>query len=273
MKHASLLVYCLASFALVGCIAGGSKGTLTATWSLKNIDGSPASCISGYETMKVSAYYWNADFDAPDPGSVPFVGLFDCAAGTGTVEVPIDGAIDSATLNGKYDVRWDETDSTGETSVATDMQSQVDRSVSVDLSRGAGSAAVTMYQDGGYGWFAWNLFGTTAKDYLSSCAGAGVDKIDIVLTEVTTMAVTHVSFPCSTSDNNATGAIGVPVDGLANVGAGIAPMLAGDYTYSATAYAGTTVVGMSTIDEDTQVKVRNHIGIDAAGTSIDLTNR
>ena len=112
--------------ALVGCIGSGSStGTVTATWSLKNINGSPAACASGFDTMKVSAFAWSADFDAVEPGVEPVVGLFDCAAGSGTLEVPVDGSIGSVKLNGKFDIQFDETDSTGGTSIATDMQSQL----------------------------------------------------------------------------------------------------------------------------------------------------
>ena len=269
-----LLAPFASAVALVGCTAaGGGTGTLTATWSLKNVDGSPAACASGFDTMKVSAFAWNADFDAVDPGVTPVVGLFDCAAGSGTMELPLDGTIDTTPLNGKFDIQFDETDSTGGTSVATDLQSQVDRSMSVDASGGSASAPVTMYQDGGYAWLDWSLFGMTAQDYLDSCAGAGVDHIDIALTETTSMAVTHLSFPCSTTDGTVTGAVGLPLDGLDVVGAGIAPMLAGNYTYIATAYAGATVVGTQDAVEDTSVEAPNKISILASSASITLSNR
>src|SRR5512140_2854867 len=127
MKQASSILHRLAPFAcaaaLAGCSLSGSKGTLTATWSLKNINGSPAACTSGFDTMRVSAFAWNADFDAVEPGVTPIVGLFDCAAGSGTLELPLDGMIDSVTLNGKFDIEFDQTDSTGGTAIATDMQS------------------------------------------------------------------------------------------------------------------------------------------------------
>jgi hypothetical protein len=271
MKQASIPFAC--AVVLVGCTAGGGKGTLTATWSLKNIDGSPAACMSGFDTMKVSALAWDASLDSVEPGVTPVVGLFDCAAGSGTLELPLDGVIDLATLNGKFDIQFDETDSTGDTSVATDMQSQIDRSSSIDASGGSASVAVTMYQDGGYAWLDWTLFGTSAQDYLDSCAGAGVDKIDVALTEITTMAVTQLSFPCATSDGSVTGAVGLPLDGQDVVGAGIAPVLAGDYNYTATAYAGATVVGTQEDVEDITVAPRNKIGIFADSAAITLTNR
>ncbi len=268
MKHAFLLLV------LSGCPTSGGTGTLTATWSLKNSDGSPGACASGYDTMKISANAWDKSFEAPDPGGTPFVGLFDCAAGTGTLELPLDGTVDDTTeIYGKYDVQWSETDSTGGTTVAVDLQSQLYRSVSVDVSGGSASATATMYQDGGYGWFDWNLYGSQVMDHLDSCAGAGVDTIDVELTEQTTMVVSHLSFPCSNSTYTADGAMGVEVDDLYALGAGIAPLPAGDYDYVMRAYAGTTVVGEQNGVEDLTVEKNNHIGISAYGASIVLTNR
>jgi hypothetical protein len=145
--------------------------------------------------------------------------------------------------------------------------------MSIDASSGAASTTVTMYQDGGYAWIDWTLYGMTAQTYLDSCAGAGVDKIDVAFTEMTTMAVTHLSFPCSTTDGNVTGAVGLPLDGLAVVGAGIAPMLAGNYTFTAKAYAGSTVVGTQDFDGDTTIAARNKISISATSAPITLSNR
>jgi hypothetical protein len=265
--------YLLLCTALAACTSSsGSTGTLTATWSLKTVDGSAATCMAGYDTLKISAFFHNADFGSSDPGTEPVVGLFPCDAGTGTLELQIDGAIDDEPLDGMYDVQWDETDSTGGTSVATDLQAQLDRAVAVDLSGGAATASVTMYQDGGYGWFDWRLFGMSGMDYLDSCEGAGVDKVDIAVTDTTTSTTTHVLFPCGTSDDTATGAAGVAFDGIHVVGAGIAPLAAGDYTYVATAYAGASIVGTSDA-EDTSISPRNHITIFADSADITLTNR
>ncbi|GEM_PF-5944256 len=263
----------LAPFLVVGCTTSGGTGTLTATWSLQNVDRSPAACMSGYETMLVSAAAWDKNLEVPDPGGIPFIGMFDCAAGMGTLELPLDGTRDTTEIFGKYDIRWDETDAGGGTAVATDMQSKLGRSTTVDLGGGARSTAVTMYQDGGWGWFEWSLYGMNAQTYLDSCAGAGVDKVEITLTEMTTMAVTHLSFPCSTSDDTAAGATGIPVNDLYALGAGIAPVEAGFYTYVATAYAGTTVVGTTDGDHTTGIEALNKISFDPNIVEITLTTR
>lgn len=258
----------------IDAATGGHTGTLTASWSIKNVDGTPATCFAGYPKMLVSGVPWTTEFDGPEPGAAPASGLFDCTAGSGTLQLPIDGTFGSDFhYNGKWDITFQQTDSVGQTVVATDVQSQVDRPVTVDLSGGSASTATTFYQDGGYLWFEWILFGTTAQDYLGSCAGAGVDKIEIVLTEHTSGVVNHVTFPCDIPSGKISGADGVDVEGIHSVGGGIAPIAAGDWDYVATAYAGATAVGTSSEGEDTVIDPKNHIAIFADLADITLTNR
>jgi hypothetical protein len=256
-----------------GSGSAAQVGTLTAKWSVQNIDGSPASCESGFETMKVSANPWDANEGGADPGATPIVGMFDCAAGSGTMQLQIDGNLGDALLNGKYDVTWEETDSTGNTTVATDVQSELDYETTVDLSSGAATGSVTIYQDGGYAWIGWILYGMTSTEYLDSCAGAGVDMIGLDLTETTSSAVTHLMFPCGTSDNTTTGVVGLPVAELDQVGGGVAPVLAGYYSIVATAYANGQAVGTSDGDDTITVTAPNVIQIVPALPIITLTNR
>ncbi|HEY1814734.1 MAG TPA: hypothetical protein VGG74_20445 [Kofleriaceae bacterium] len=248
-------------------------GTFTAAWSVQNVDGSPATCESGFDTMKVSANPWDDNLGGPDPSATPIVGMFDCVAGSGTMQLQIDGMLGDAALNGKYDITWEETDSTGNTTVATDVQSELDYETTVDLSSGAATSSVTMYQDGGYAWIGWALYGMTSTQFLDSCAGAGVDMIGLELTEMTSNAVTNLMFPCGTSDNTTSGVVGQPVDELDQVGGGVAPVLAGFYTIVATAYASGQAVGTSDGHDDINVTAPNVIQVGPELSIITLTNR
>ena len=271
---------------LAACGGGGSSaptpdagdqittGTLTATWATKNVDGTPAACLPGYPTMKVTGVYWTKEFNNPEDSGMHTIGLFDCAAGTGTLPLQISGPVDGGlTANGKWDIRFEETDTQGETIVMTDLQSQLFRPVTVDLSGGTGTASTTFYVDGGYLWFNWALFGKTANDYLGSCAGAGVDKIDLELTNHDTQVVKHVMFPCDRSDGLTTGANNIEITEKNALGSGITPFPVGEWDYIATAYAGATVVGASVAGESTFVDPKNHITISADEAEILLTNR
>jgi len=250
------------------------QGTLTATWATKNVDGSPASCFSGYPKMKVTGLYWATEFDQPETGGTPISALFDCAAGTGTMQLPIDGpADDGVTYNGKWDITFEQTTSTGDNVIATDLQSQLGRPTTVDLRGGSGSIATTFYQDGGYVWFDWLLYGPTGGDYIATCAGADVDKIDFALTLHDTTETTHITFPCDRPDGLTSGANDVEIEGPHSVGGGIAPIKAGEWDYVATAYMGSTVVGTSAAGEDTIIDPKNHITIFAELADITLTNR
>ncbi|HEY1548878.1 MAG TPA: hypothetical protein VGG28_13705 [Kofleriaceae bacterium] len=260
-----------------GADAGTSAphmATFTPAWTLQNIDGSPASCKSGYDTMTISANPWDANLGQADPGGTPIVAMFDCAAGSGAMQLQIDGMLGTAMLNGKYDITWQETDSTGATIVATDVQSALDYATTVDLSGGNATATVTMYQDGGYAWIGWLLFGTMSGQYLDSCEGAGVDMIGLDLTDETSQAVTHLMFPCDTSDGIASGVTGQPaITSLSEVGSGIAAVLAGSFSIVATAYSGGQTVGASDGDDDTTIAAPNGVNIIPELPSINLTNR
>lgn len=249
------------------------KATLTANWAIKNADGTPGTCFSGYPSMKLTAIYWTTEYNAPEGPDAATTKLFDCAAGSGTIELPID-AVDGYGYhqNGKWDITLEQTDMTGGTVVATDLQSQLDEPVTVDLNSGAGSMSTTFYQDGGYVWLAWLLYGPTAGDYLHTCAAAGVDKIEFTLTEHFSGVVKHLSFPCDRPDGLASGADGVEIESPTAVGAGIAPFPAGQWDFTATAYTGTTAVGTSDEGEDVIVGTKNDISILATSADITLTN-
>ena len=239
---------------LAACNANGGGGTLTVTWALENPDGSPAGCQPGYDKMRVTTDGFDeAGVEEAEPSSV----IFDCAAGMGVIDLSGDDT--------KYGVTWEETDSTGGTVFLTDQISSTELLPTMaDLSSGVGTASITMYPTGGWAWLEWGLFGTQAQDYLDSCAGAGVDKVALELDDGTNPPVTFMA----TCDAVPTS---LSLDTIHGVGAITEPVLPGDYTITATAFAGGQVVGTGTAD--TSIDAPNRIDFTPDAVEIELTSR
>lgn len=270
MKHRGASLFLIGiGLSLSACGGGGSSGgagTINVAWSLKNVDGSAAACAPGYEKMKVTATGYFASSDGTDhDSSNETSALFDCAAGAGTFDVP--GMED---YDGRYDLRWEETNSTGDTVYMRDEQSFTGYSVVADVSKPDATEAVTMYPDGGYFWTEWTLYGNVVMNYIDSCAGAAVDRIEVTFTDDTTMAVTTRNYTCDGENNRR----GVPLRDLYSVGGAIDPMKAGYYHVGAKAFSGTTEVGMVSSDTNTvTIEDRNKISILDTNLGLDLTTR
>lgn len=242
---------------LSACNAAGSGsggGTLTVTWALDNLDGSPAGCQPGYDKMRITTDgFDDAGVEEAEPASV----TFDCAAGMGVVD--LSGA------DTKYAVTWEETDSTGGTVFLTDQFSQSElQPMIVDVSSGAATAAVTMYPTGGWVWAEWGLFGTQAQNYLDTCDGAGVDMIEVELDDGTNPPV-MVTATCDAVPAS------LMLDTIHGVGAVTEPLPPGEYTITATAFAGGEMVGTGATD--VSIEAPNKMDDSPEAVEIELTNR
>lgn len=261
------------SFASLGCEllgpidSGFPGGTLVARWSVDNVDGSDGACAPGFETMRVSYDPFDARTDATD--SNPTATLFPCADGTGIVELP-------ANQNGSgfFAVTLDETDSSGESVYAADVDAQLVFYTKVDATDGTGEVATTFYPDGGWLWLEWSLFGSDFGDYLASCEAAGVDRIDIEvfddLADVADPAVDSLSFPCTSTA--ATEAQPIAIDTANSLGGVLLPFAPGQFRMTAKAFAGNDEVGASSA-ATTTVETKNKVLFSPAVLSLDITNR
>lgn len=253
---------------------GAVNGTIHASWSIKNIDGSPAQCPTGFTTMKVSA-------TATDSGGAavslddPYVALFDCAAGSGDVPVVISGPLSPGNMDdslGYFQLKFEESTANGDTIAAQDLLSQMGLPTTLDATSGTASQSTTFYQDGGYAWLEWSLYGTIAQDYIQSCASASIDTVKLVLTNEADSSVTTLTSPC---DGNTTLVPGLTIQDMDVVGQAVLPVKAGAYDMNVSALKGTTVDGTSDVENPTIVVVgaKNAANFVAADSSeIRLTN-
>ncbi len=251
-RHALLLaaVVCLGA----GCVAGdetsdddagtsdpvdaGTNPTarLTVGWSIKNVNGTAVQCGSNYNRVKLHAQAYS-DVSEGKTGD-PFTQLFDCSAGTGTLEVPISGdaetgGFEARDINGKYDVWITQTEASGQLERQTSQPAY-----QLDLTTGNKSTSLTLYENGGYHLVSWGQLADSTGDIVS-CEAAGVDTVELVsLNEETQQTTTH-RFPC-------TGAPHVFAAGFGVSGGGISsPLVAGRYTFTMNAYANNVKVGES----------------------------
>ena len=224
------------------------------TWALDNLDGSPAGCQPGYDKMRITTDgFDDAGIEEAEPVSV----IFDCAAGMGVVDL--------SGTDTKYAVTWEETDSTGGTVFMTDHFSQSElQPMIVDVSSGAATASITMYPTGGWAWLEWGLFGTQVQDYLDSCAGAGVDKVELAIDDGTNPPVT-VMATCDAVPAS------LMLDTIHGVGAVTQPLPPGEYTITATAFATGQVVGSGATD--LSIDAPNKMDDSPDPVEIELTSR
>jgi hypothetical protein len=260
MKHILLLTL------LAGCPTGDTgAGTLTATWSMLKGDGTPDACPTGaYHTMRVSAAGFVDDF--PNTHETPTVGLFDCGAGSGTIELA--GGPD---YTGIYAVWFEIGDEAGNYTIMKDHHVTRDDSekLRVDLESGSATAHMPFYPNAGRLNFQWELYATQVMQRLTSCEAGGVDRIEIEL-ENEAMVKTTLTSPC-TGDNDGFELGDHMIGGLWK------PMPSGDYIVTAKAFSGGAVVSLprdpNTSGGDLVVHVGDKNAIGGAGLDLELTTR
>ena len=251
----------IAAVVLAGCVPLGPEkgggGTLDVSWEIKNPDGSAASCQPGYPKMAITTDNFSDNgVEAGEPQTV----VFDCAAGTGTIELP-----ETEGYGSQYKVQWTEVDETGGTEFMEDAFSQsVGNPFLVQLVDGHASTSMPLYPTGGWMWVEWHLDSQLTGNDLDTCLGAGVDHLDFELTETTTNAVRTLSAKCEALDP-----LGVTQGGLGSLAA---PLLAGDYALAVSAVAGSgEVVGTTT--DSVFVEAPNKLRLSADIIELSITNR
>ncbi|MFT3839920.1 MAG: hypothetical protein QM723_23235 [Myxococcaceae bacterium] len=229
-----------------GALGGQSKATLTATWAIKKADGTPDTCPANYGSVKVVAQAYRSGLDTSTGD--PFVKVFDCGAGKGTIELITSGdeqgvckdgtcSHDPAEeVSGKYIVTMMITEPSGNASMSPSM------SKTVDLTKGDASADFSIMPNAGYRLFNWGLNAMTdGRDM--GCAEAGVDQVTVTSTLVmddgspdpSGLAVTD-TFACDNDPDD--------VSTFGCTGAGISsPMPQGFYKTSLKALAHGQLVG------------------------------
>ncbi len=215
---------------------GTNTGAITASWTLSLIAGGAGTCPADTGTMKVSITA--LDPTGTEDGS-PNVGLFDCTAGSGSVDVP--HTMDDQDT-GTFHVRWDITDATGDTVTSTDLLTHINAPTVVDTSRSR-HATTNFVVDGAFAWVEWTLSDSSATPY-TSCTDANVDQISVALTD--TDGGDHDSTPvfeCSATNNRPAG---FQTQGEDSVGGALAAVPLGDYGVDATALRASANVGDTT---------------------------
>lgn len=230
----------------------GTKASLTVTWSIKNVEGTTVPCGTQYDKIKVHAQAYSAGSGIKTGD--PFTKLFDCSAGTGTIELPTSGDADpgnggfSATdISGRFDAWISQTEASGE------LARQVSRTThQLDLSTGNKAFTATLYENGGYRLVSWSLLADSTGDPIS-CAASGVDTVELTSVNEATGVSTTNRFPCA-------GDPYVFATGYAAVGGAISsPLVAGRYTFTISAYSNNTKVGTSEPDTDEEVRSQSRI--------------
>jgi hypothetical protein len=242
MTLSRLFAVALALTALPGCPAA-EQGSVTTTWKIQKVDGTPVGCNASFSGIVMHVMSYTKHLGGQEE---ELTQLFDCAAGSGTMTLPLSGDFDSPRgftaqdVSGKYDVWISQTDSAGE--VARQTSKPV---LEVDLTTGDKSVTNTLYEDGGYWGGSWDFFGTQVTERFS-CAASGVEAVKMVATNVATNAVTtSAAFPCDHhADSHFVRAIGEIIwadEGDAETE--ILPM--GEYSFVFKAFAGGVEVGTS----------------------------
>jgi hypothetical protein len=222
-----------------GVGSDGNSGAITASWTLTTLahpSQSGGACPADSATMKVTITALDNTGTEDGP---PNIGLFDCTAGSGSVDVPhtMDGAD-----TGTFDVRWDITDSTGDTVVATDLLTQISAPTVVDTQQSR-AATTSFLVDGAYVWLEWAIADSSDTAF-TSCADANVDTISVTLTDSDGSANNGVlMFPCDATNARPAG---FETQGEGSIGGALAAVALGDYGLDGTALDGTTTVGDTT---------------------------
>jgi hypothetical protein len=156
-----------------GCIieSGGDDAYVTANWTFRDeATGTTTGCPSGFDTVAL----YNQEVDgsgASIPGVAPIIDLFDCVRSSGT-SAPLPAALFKSWIEV---TDHNNTSKWGESTMAY-----------VDVTVSDKSFNAQLLNDGGYFYFAWNLYGATTDADLS-CAQAGASGgVEAIATDVTT---------------------------------------------------------------------------------------
>lgn len=178
--------------------------TLSVSWSLSDISGSPVACPPGFDTLQVISDSQN--------GLPQIQDLFDCATGTGTTD-PFP--------QGDYVVRARITNSNASQVYAESLP------YSVSLVSNA-SVTFPFVSDGGYFLLGWTIGGMPAQ---TGCAGASATSVSILSTISNSTTGIEDLFDCGTGYNYtsalAQGTYEVSVSALnaQDLAVGVAPLL------------------------------------------------
>ena len=252
-----------------GSNIGSGSQPIHVAWSIEDVDGSAAACAEGYDTIMANAIALDGSGGVIDNGAA-ITASFACSAGTGDVVVPVTGMVDATPISGVYVVELTQTTSDGSATFATDVATELNVPVQADVTAGPATASFTLYQDGGYAWVEWSLYGNTSQGFIEDCTTAGVDEVEIQLSDETSGAmVGDFTAPCA----GYTGIDGEPIQSTDGVGGAIMPFLPGTYYVSATALANDEPDGSNTPMEDlVAVGPMNQAPIQPTSTTITVTS-
>jgi cysteine-rich repeat protein len=185
----------------------------TAHWSFRTIAGTTVACPVGFDTVAVVSQPLGT---SGQPVGSPFIDLFDCAGGQGTI---------SPVLQGRYLTHINVTNAAGTQTYASSL------SAVVDLTAGNQTFTAQILTNGGYFGFAWTLRGAASNNVLS-CAQVtgGIDGVELISTLNSSTSATTDIFDCTdgagVTAGLATGTYTVSIDAMQNNAAiGIAPAL------------------------------------------------
>lgn len=152
-----------------GCIieSGGDDAYITANWTFRSeTTGTTAGCPAGFDT--VALYNQEVTSSGTAIGS-PIIDLFDCVNGTGT----------SAPLPPTLFKSWLEvTDNNNSAKWGQSTEAYVDVSVSDK------SFSAQLLTDGGYFFFAWNLYGASSNADLSCAQAGATGGVEAIATDI-----------------------------------------------------------------------------------------
>jgi cysteine-rich repeat protein len=195
---------------------------ITASWQLRNIAGTLQACPTGYDTAAVISQPIDS---AGNNVGAPIVDLFNCASNSGTT---------ADLSSGRYKVHIAITNTSGTLTYAT-TPTEI---VVLDSNK---TFSASIYTDGGYFAWAWNLVGATSNNALT-CAQAGADGVELVST--------------LTNSTNAVSDIWDCADGSGLTAA----LAAGTYTVSADAInANNQAIGTAATLTNKQIMAPNKI--------------
>lgn len=152
-----------------GCIieSGGDDAYVTANWTFRSeATGTTQGCPTGFDT--VALYNQEVTASGSDFGA-PIIDLFDCVRGTGT-SAPLPAALFRS---------WIEvTDHNNNALWGSSTDAYVDLTVSDK------SFSAQLLTDGGYFYFAWNLYGASTNADLSCAQAGATGGVEAIATDI-----------------------------------------------------------------------------------------
>jgi hypothetical protein len=152
-----------------GCIIESSSDDafITANWTFRNeATGTTTGCPSGFDT--VALYNQEVTSSGSEIGS-PIIDLFDCADGSGT----------SAPLPPTLFKSWISVTDTNNTSKYAESTAAY-----VDVTVSDKSFNAQILNDGGYFYFAWNLYGASTNADLSCAQAGATGGVEAIATDI-----------------------------------------------------------------------------------------